>query len=219
MSSRSSFQDRCFRSRFVYTSCAALVLLAHPGYFPQQMIAQEVMQGQSTAGDLECVSYCSSTRLGTVIMEVRIRVSEPTLNEADLRSKVQQQGLEVTVYADGFERGLFATVSAIKPKALFHVNRATATSQGQTKIPGLEKLVITDVATRLDKSAQSFLLIPPLTAEATKGEWVMVRLEGLDPGMAYTYRVPGGGSVVTCQAVLCPVDRVPDTAIPLKRKP
>ena len=88
-------------------------------------------------------------------MEVRIRVADRQLNETDLRAKVQQQGLEVTVYADGFERGLFASVPAIKPKASFHL--APSVSAGTKKIPGLEKLVIADVATRVDKASQSFL--------------------------------------------------------------
>lgn len=153
---------------------------------------------------MECVSYCSPTRLGTVLMEVKIRLADQPLNEGDLRSKVRQQGLEATVYADGFERRLFATVPVIQPKALFRTTRTAAT---QRRIPGLEKLAITNVATRLDKSAQSLRLTQPLIKD--EGEWVTALLEGLDPGMAYTYRVPGRQSVVTCLAAVCPVDKVP----------
>src|SRR6266550_1640904 len=182
MSSKSRLRQKWFRVIIMLAVCATLVVLARPRSFPQPIIAQQVMQGRSEAGDLECISYCSTTQLGTVLMEVRIRLADRPLNEADLRSKVRQQGLEVTVYADGFERGLFAIVSEIKPKALFRApSRGVApVAPAQSKIPGLEKLVITDVATRLDKPAQPFLLIQPPTGNAAEGEWLMVRLEGLD---------------------------------------
>lgn len=223
MSSHRGLQQKSFLARIVLPVFAALVVLAYPTFYPQPMIAQQGVRSRSAAGDLECISYCSTTRPGTVLMEVRLRVANGPLNEADLRSKVRQQGLEVTVYSEGFERGLYATVSAIKPKALF---RARASGDGlapavklQTRIPGLEKLVITDVATRLEKSAQSFLLMQPDTGAAAEDEWVMVRLEGLDPGMAYTYRIPGGRSVVTCQAVVCPVDMIRSPTNRAKPKP
>jgi len=208
MSPTTGLRQEWFRARIKLTVCAVLVMLACPGYFPQPLSAQQIMQSRSEAGDLECVSYCSTTRPGTAIMEVRVRLADRLLNETDLRSKVQQQGLEVTVYGDGFERGLFATVPVIRPKALFRLQPSAPVVRTK-KIPGLEKLVITDVATRVDKPSQSFLLTQPPLASTAEGEWVMVRLEGAEPGLAYSYRVPGGGSVVTCQAVVCPVDRIP----------
>jgi hypothetical protein len=222
MPSKSNPRQKWFRVRIVLTACAALIVLAYPAYFPQPIIAQEVMRGRSEAGDLECLSYCSTTRPGTVIMEVRMRLADRQLNEPDFRSRAQQQGLEVTVYSEGFERGLYATVSAIRPRALFRAparaDRIAPAVQPQSKIPGLEKLVITDVATRLERPRQPFLMQPP-TGAAAQAEWVTVRLEGLDPGMEYTYRVPGGRSVVTCQAVVCPVDRNPALPNRANRKP
>lgn len=207
MSSKSNLRQKWFRVRIVLAVCATAVVVAYPGVRTQPTTAQEDTRSRSEAGDIECVSYCSDTRPGTVLMEVSVRLADRPLSEADLRSKVRQQGLEVTVYSEGFERGLFATVSALKPKALFR-------ARTRSKIPGLEKLSITDVATRLDKSTQSFLLMQPtadpgmqpLTETTAGAEWVMIRLEGLDPGMEYTFRVSGGRSVVTCEAVVCPVD-------------
>ena len=207
MSSKGNLRQKWFRVRIVLGVCAVVVVFAYPEFFPQPIIAQEGTRNRSEAGDIECISYCSTTRPGTVLMEVRVRLADRSLSEADLRSKVRQQGLEVTVYGEGFERGLFATVAALKPKALFR-------ARTRSKIPGLEKLVITDVATRLEKSAQSFLLMQPATdpqmqptTETTAGaEWVIIRLEGIDPGLEYTFRVSGGRSVVSCEAVVCPVD-------------
>jgi hypothetical protein len=209
MSPTTGVSQKWFRAAIKLAVCTALVVLPYAGYFAQN--GQQIMQSRSEAGDLECVSYCSTTQLGAVIMEVRVRVADRQLNETDLRAKVQQQGLEVTVYADGFERGLFASVPAIKPKALFTLQPSPLARA--KKIPGLEKLVITDVATRVDKTSQLFLLTQPPLATAAEGEWVTVRIEGAEPGLAYSYRIPGGRSIVTCQAVVCPVDTVPSPTI------
>jgi hypothetical protein len=220
MSSKSNLRQKWFRVRIVLGVCAVVVVFAYPEFFPQPIIAQEGTRSRSEAGDLECISYCSTTRPGTVLMEVRVRLADRSLSEADLRSKVRQQGLEVTVYADGFERGLLAAVPAIKPQAQFRARTRTGAPavRSQIKIPGLETLVITDVGTRLNKAGQSFLLMQPRTQPAEEGDWVTVRLEGADPGMAYTFRVPGGQSIVTCQAIVCPVDiiRVPTKRAKLK---
>ena len=207
MSSKSNLRERWFRVRIVLAVCAAVVVVAYPEFCSRPISAQEGTRSRSEAGDIECISYCSTTRPGTVVMEVKVRLADHLLSEADLRSKIRQQGLEVTVYDEGFERGLFATVSTLKPKALFR-------AQTRRKMPGLERLVITDVATRLEKSAQSFLLMQPATNlemqppyETTAGaEWVMIRLAGVDPGLEYTFRVSGGRSVVTCEAAVCPVN-------------
>ena len=171
---------------------------------------QEGVRVRSESGDLECVSYCSPDRPGTVLMEVKLRLVEGPLSEAQLRSRIRQQGLEATVYADGFERGLFATIPAIQPRALFRVRAATT----QSRIPGLENLVVTRVGTRFDTSSQTLRLNKTPTGSDAPGEWVITLLEGLDPGMAYTFRAPSRRSVVTCQAVACPVDRPTPTPRP-----
>jgi hypothetical protein len=225
MLSRSILWKKWFRVSLVRAFSAALALLACPGYFPPPIIAQEGMRGRNEAGDMECISYCSPTQPGTVIMEIRIRLANQPLNEADLRAKIRQQGLEVTVYSEGFERGLYAVLPAIRPRAIFTARPdRTGAAVARSKIPGLEKLMITDVATRLDKPAKPFVLMQPdpLTSPkpaSPEGEWVTVRLQGLDPGMAYTYRIPGGQSVVTCQAVVCPVDIIPAPANRSKPRP
>jgi hypothetical protein len=213
MSFDTSLRQKLLTTRIALAVCASLVVVASSTYFPQTTVGQDVVKGRSESGDMECVSYCSNVRPGVAFIEVRVRVSESQLSEANLRSKVRQQGLEVTVYADGFERNLFANVSAIKPKVFFLAPPKQGRSAARSKIPGLQKLQITDVVTRFDKSAQTLAVQPtgPETAE-----WVTVRLEGLDPGMAYTFRVPGGKSVVTCHAVVCPVDLIP---APAKRNP
>jgi len=190
------------------------LLVTLSAYLPQTTVGQDVIRSRSETGDMECISYCSNVRPGIAFIEVRVRVAESQLSEANLRSKVRQQGLEVTVYSEGFERNLFATVSTIQPKAFFLMPAKPGKPAARSKIPGLQRLQITNVATRFDKSAETFMLQPQ--AGTDTAEWVTVRLEGLDPGMAYTFRVPGGKSVVTCHAVVCPVDLIP---APAKRNP
>lgn len=216
MSSKNSLRQEWLRVRVVLAACAVLAVLSYPTSFPKPIIAQHGMRNVSELGDMQCVSYCSTVRPGNTVMEVKWRVANRLLNETELRSEIQQQGLEVTVYSEGFERGLFAAVAALKPKALF---RARTRGDGLTpavqvhnrKIPGLENLSIIDVATRSPQPPQPLRLMPAI---ADTAEWVTIRLEGLDPGMEYTYRVRGGQSVVTCQAIVCPVDEIP---IPRKR--
>lgn len=219
--SKSNLRQKLFRLSVVLAVCAGVVMFAYPALCPQRIIAQEGARHRNETGDMECISYCSPTRPGTVVLEVKVRLADRRLNEAELRAKVRQQGLEVTVYSDGFERGLFAVVSDIKPGMRFRA-RTTAGARGvpsQNRIPGLEKLVITDLATRLEKAAQPLVLMQPLTQTPNKDESLTVRLEGLDPGMEYTFRVPGGRSVVTCRAVVCPVDRIPAAPNRARRNP
>lgn len=214
MLSKNNLHKKWFRLSVFFAVCAAIIAIAYPGLGPQRIIAQEGARNRNEAGDMECISYCSPTRPGTVLLEVKMRLADQPLNETDLRASVRQQGLEATVYADGFERGLFAVVPAIQPRMRFRARTRAGASgvQSQNRIPGLEKLVITDVATRLDRAAQPLVLMqPPLAQVANEAESVTVRLEGLDPGMEYTFRAPGGRSVVTCRAVVCPVDRIPTT--------
>lgn len=221
LSKGNHLQER-FQANIVFAVAAALAALAYPGYCLQGTNTQEGVPARSEAGDMECISYCSNTRPGTALMEVKWRLADRLLSETDLRTKAGQQGLEVTVYSEGFDRGQYAIVAAIKQKALFRApgkaGRRVSAVQAQSKLPGLEKLAITDVATRLDKPARPLLLMQRLPGAAADPEWLAVRLEGLKSSMEYTFRVPGGRSVVTCQAVVCPVDRIPAPANRAKPK-
>jgi len=219
VSSIKTHSQTLFKIVFVVAVCTILFLLPTQSFIGVA-ISQQEERARSTDANLECVSYCSSIRPGTVLMEVAIRLADGSMSASDLRAKARQQGLDVTVYADGFERGLFANVSAIRPKASFRLAPRTAPARrAPNKIPGLEKLIITDVSTRFDKSAQSLRLVHPSPGSTSEGEWVTVLLEGLDPGLAYTYRVPNKASLVTCQAVVCPVDRIPTPTTRSTRRP
>ncbi len=217
MSLDDSLGQKWLRARSVFVVCTSLLLVNSWSYLPQTTLGQEVIRSRSETGDMECVSYCSNTRPGTAFIELRFRVAESPLTEASLRSKLRTQALEVTVYSDGFERNLFATVSTMQARAFFLTPAKPGKPAARSKIPGLQNLQIANVVTRFDKSPPTSMLQPLAGTEAV--EWVTVRLEGLDPGVAYSFRVPGRQSVVTCQAVVCPVDQIPTPTNRTKRQP
>lgn len=221
MSSKSSAQQNWLRVRMLLAIGALLVVLAYSAYFSKPIIAQDGPLERSAAGDLQCISYCSTARPGSALIELSLRVADHPLNAADLRLKMQQQALDVTVYNEGFERGLYATVSTLKAKAMFRARTRgdglAPAVQRPAGIPGLEKVVITDLASRLDNRAESFFLMHrgfqmQSSGTASEPEWVTVRVEGVESGMNYIFRLRGGGSVVTCHAEDCPVDMIPGPA-------
>lgn len=187
--------------------CTSLSALFFPIRVSTLAGAQQGLHRRSDSGDLECETYCSPTQPGVGVIEVSVRLANRQLNEAELRPRVLKQGLEVTVYSDGFQRGLYATVSSLRPKARFVTQTRAANVAWKNRIPGLDKLLIHDVATRLDKSASSFLLLQQPSKATAHDELVVVRLMGLDPGMDYSFRVPGRGPVI-CQAPVCPADMI-----------
>ena len=187
----------------------ALAVAAWLSFAPPVFVAS----AQEEAGqNLECSSYCSSTRPGTPVMEVKWRVADQVLPAAEIRARVRQQKLEATVYSDGFERGLYVAVEAPQAKEAF---RAPAPTARPGLIPALSRLVLTDVATRQDRQPREHLRL--LEALPPQAEWVVVRIEGVESGMDYTYRVPGQTDRVTCRAAVCPVDSI--RAAPPKPKP
>ncbi|MEK7408166.1 MAG: hypothetical protein AAB225_24105 [Acidobacteriota bacterium] len=161
---------------------------------------------QEPEAELVCQSYCSPVKPGTPVIEVRWRLSPGPLAPADVRARLNQQSVDVTVYSDGFQRGLFANLPAVKPKAVFALRRPAGVALKH--IPGLEKLTVSDVVTSRDSNRAARLRL--FVAEPGSPESVVIRVEGVDPGMNYSWRVPtleGGRTVVTCRAAICPVDR------------
>lgn len=129
---------------------------------------------------------------------VGVSVAELTFSGA---GSLGQLALEVTVYKNGFAIGRFARISPIREGQKFEVIRPP----GENSTPGLDTLVIT--AVRLQ----------------TGGGLVTVRVEGLDAGLNYFWRVrPADGSgagteITVCQAVECPVDSELPPQVPVIR--
>jgi hypothetical protein len=175
---------------------------------PARLLPEQGVQ-ESSAGDAMCASYCSEARPGLSVAEVRFAVSAQPLGAAELASAVGARGLDVSVYEDGFSRGLFARVGSITPQAEF----AVAESAGQVAIPGLDTLVVTDVVTSRDQDQPERLRLFRHGPESGGPEAVVVQIEGLQPGLNYFWRVPTPDAsrtdLVACQAATCPMDWKP----------
>lgn len=148
----------------------------------------------------ERVGAQSSTSLSCEVFcsDTRIGVSVAELTFSGDTSNLSQLVLEVTVYKNGFAIGRLARVSPIRAGQKFELIRPP----GETgSAPGFDTLVVT--AVRLQNGL------------------VTVRVEGLEPGLNYFWRVhPTGGSgteITVCQAVECPVDSEPPPQVPVIR--
>jgi hypothetical protein len=153
---------------------------------------------QTTASPaFECRVYCSDEQLRTPVAELSWRSSEARMGETQI---------EVTVYKDGFKKGLYATLDSSKGSRSFQSQKSRV---AQDLIPGLSQLVVVDTSNLADPSNPSNLRV--------RSGMVAVRIEGLEPGLNYTWRVVSKASgrqvtgvTATCQAPVCPADMQPD---------
>ncbi len=145
---------------------------------------------------LTCEVYCSETRLGTA--NVRLSWIGPAVLAAAAEPAAEQ--LQTTVYKGGFDRDLYAS---------FPVTGETSEPQAPSErrpapeLPAYD-LKILEVQRPADSPAAR-------TGEAPR---TTVELEGLEPGMKYTWRVvfetAAGRQVsetVTCEAPVCTADQ------------
>ena len=182
-----------------------LLLLSVEGMKAQNQpkLVQTPPHAEELAPDgLECKVYCSPTKLRTPIAELTWVAADKSLD---------RQGLEVTVYKNGFEKGPFARLLLIERGQKFTLQKTPRyTSGGRT--PGLDSLFITEVRTREDRLSQRSINI------------ATVQVEGLEPGLNYYWRVVSKVSgkwlasktvqAVRCQAPVCPADMQPETGKP-----
>jgi hypothetical protein len=172
------------------------------------------LRAQDAGPSVACEAYCSTAKPGTSVIEVQWPISQAPLSPGELKSRVGQQAVEVTVFEDGFDRGLFASLPAVAPKGRFRVNRPAGAAV-QT-IPGLTRLTVSDVATSRDQNRPQPMRLLGVAAPGGPESMIML-VEGLEPGLNYFWQVPdpaGGRTVITCQAATCPVDlkRAPERA-------
>lgn len=153
----------------------------------------------------QCESYCSPTKPGTSVAEFRWRVSPQPLSARDLARRKASERIQVTVYKDGFERGYYAEVMPVGTARKFAMRTPR-------RRPGLSALVLADVATTQEKNKPGFRL---LQMPDQSGEWAVARVEGLEAGLLYFWRLQGNTAgatpdkIVRCLAATCPVDSGP----------
>jgi hypothetical protein len=154
---------------------------------------------------------CSDTKLRTSNARIRWSIPKAGLEVSGLTSFVgANQTLEATVYKNGFEKGLLVSV----PISRVTPDRPVAALL-QEKTPKLRAFQFSLIAVEEPKAA--------LTQEG--GSEMAAVVEGLEPGVNYTWRIaingPSGrtfSAPATSQARVCPADMVPSTSVP-KRKP
>ena len=148
-------------------------------------------------------AYCSQTELGKSVAEVQWPLAAQ--GESNLSTLVQQQVLDVTVYKDGFERGLYKTVKPGGPEREFRLSKPPTEQQ---EIPGLQKLQLTQFATSQEQPKEGLrMLMRPMPGQ----ESADAKLEGLEPGMKYFVRIStpaSGQKMVSFTAAICPVDNL-----------
>lgn len=149
-------------------------------------------------------TYCSRAEPGDSVAEVQWTVPQSPAGQA-FDATVQQQVLDVTVYKDGFARGLYETVRPASPKPEFHFFK----QQEVRQIPGMKNLRISRFATSKTQNKEGLQLL--LRPSQPSQESADAKLEGLEPGMKYFVRLPstsGQQKTVSFTAAVCPVDYI-----------
>jgi hypothetical protein len=165
-----------------------LLLLAVAIVLARRGTRPEALVGAQSSTSLACEVFCNETRPGVSVAELTFSGSADSLS---------QLALEVTVYKNGFTIGRLARVSPIRGGQKFEVIRP-AGAQGSA--PGFDTLSLAAVRLQTDRGL------------------VTARVEGLDAGLNYFWRVrplsgPGPGTETTvCRAPDCPVDSEPPQA-------
>jgi hypothetical protein len=155
--------------------------------------------------------FCSDTKLRTSNARIRWSMPRAALEASGLVNlAAAKQSLEATVYKDGFEKGLLVSLP---------ISQATP-----------DRPVAALVQEKQPKPrAFQFSLINiehPKAVLAGEGGEMGAVVEGLEPGVNYTWRIAietASGRIVsapvTSQAMVCPADMVPTPSVPKKRKP
>ena len=177
-----------------------------------QLGAQAAPQVQRAADDagftITCEVFCSATKLRTGSARIRWHASRggPV---AQALGGTARQAVETTVFYQGFEKNLYATLP-IGPVGARAVPAAAAAAQGRQGQP-LRAFNLQIVAAE-PRAAGA----PPSGEPAETG----IVIEGLEPGASYTWRVvidAAGRMVsptVTCEAPVCPADMVDEAPAP-----
>lgn len=197
------------RSAVLIAVCAALAMgptdfRADAQTTPVQSRAQSVDVLAVT-----CETFCSQTRVGT--SSVRLRWSlTPKAESAAVKSLSDAKAsIEVTVFSEGLDKGAYVTLPVpssqpVRPVAAVGLEKQANLRAYQIRIVEVE---------------------PPRAVEAAQPPEASVLIEGLEPGVNYTWRVvleTAAGRLasapVTCQAATCPTDQ-DDVKPPPGRKP
>jgi hypothetical protein len=207
------------------TRCGALFVLGAVLVLPASAAfaqgAEDAARSQSPQGlTLSAQVFCSETKLRTANLRLNWALT-PVAREAVKVSTLTsaKQTLDTTVYAQGFEKGLYATLpvptgGAVKTPVAAVVSPAPA-AQPARETPRAFQIRLLE--------AQA--VAQPGVRDPASGEFEAV-VEDLEPGVNYTWRLtietPSGKLVsapITIQAPVCPADMVAPKKVPPKKPP
>ena len=142
-----------------------------PTYTPEAGIESSPLQAEV---------FCSPAQIRTAVTHISWQASEEQL-------RVQQ--LQMTIFKQGFEQGIFGTMSPLQDKQL---NLSPLTRERQAVTEGLQRL-----------NAALYSYNP-------KDQTVTVELANLEPGLLYFFRLQSEGktvgSVLKVESPICPAD-------------
>lgn len=194
------------------TACYASGVVAG-GQLPAENSGAQLPAENSRAGSpsgltLTCEVFCSQTRLRTGNARIRWTLPPSALAASGITNLANsKQALELSVFSEGFEKGLFATlpISIPTPERPIGALARPIGTLAQGKPPALRAYQV-----RLIEIER-----PPGRAPADVAGEMSVVIEDLEPGVNYSWRVvieaPSGRLVsapVTCQATTCPADMI-----------
>lgn len=147
---------------------------------------------------LVCETFCHETKLRTGCARLRL-VLPGTIDEATGLAKSASATpigrLEVTVFKGGFERGLYATLTPGDGRPI--------KQEGPSQSRAAEPVLAPALASR--PALRAFQIQLAEAGKALPFAPGSVTIEGLEPGLTYTWRL-GGGATVSCMAPTCPAD-------------
>jgi hypothetical protein len=165
---------------------------------------------------ITCELFCSDTKLRVSNARLRWSLTRAALTANNISNLAgASQTLEVTVYKNGFDKGLMVALplaGATPDRPVLAVAAPQAPAQ---------------VNPQQVRAFQIRLIeIEPLRAATADADAQMgAVVENLDPGVNYSWRIvintPAGRIVsrpTTCQANVCPADLVPTPTPPARRR-
>jgi hypothetical protein len=166
---------------FGLAGCAPVTLVpaapALPAFEPRPTYTPETGIEPSP---LQAEVFCSPTQIRTGMARISWQASE---------EEIRVQQLQVTIFKQGFEQGVFGSISPLQEKQL--------TLSGLAR----ERRAVTEGLQRLNAVLYSY---------DPKEQKVTVELSDLEPGLLYFLRLQSGdktvGSVLKVEAPICPAD-------------
>jgi hypothetical protein len=152
------------------------------------------------------VTYCSHTQPGESVAEIRWPVAQTVASKSAMDELVQRYTIDVTVYKQGFARGLYKSVQS--PARDRQFVSPSAAPRAEAEMPGLQSLHVDTVVTSKDEQKNDLRLqARPLAGR----DVITVRLNKLQPGLHYFWRIQSpqeSPRTVSFTAAACPVDNV-----------